>query len=120
MTYFKDISSSSRVQHLVILDDEKQSEDKGTTLTTHAPLIGRYTKQLPRLENPLYTEQWSREVPLSKTSQVWSLQAIHHRLSNGQIPLSTLDRHHRRESQVRRHYSICQLVLKTSSSASSS
>ncbi|KAL0381653.1 UNVERIFIED_CONTAM: hypothetical protein Sangu_0229600 [Sesamum angustifolium] len=57
MVYFKDISIPSRVQHLVILDYEKQPEDKGTTLMAHTPLIGRYARQCPRLTNPLYMEQ---------------------------------------------------------------
>ncbi|KAL0427292.1 UNVERIFIED_CONTAM: hypothetical protein Slati_2904000 [Sesamum latifolium] len=93
MVYFKDISSSSGVQHLVILDDEKQSAEKGTTLMAHTPLIGRYVRQWPRLTNPLYTEQWSREVPLNKTSKVWSLQATNHRCSNKSSILPTLGRH---------------------------
>ncbi|KAL0399776.1 UNVERIFIED_CONTAM: hypothetical protein Sradi_2320900 [Sesamum radiatum] len=92
MVYFKDISISSGVQHLVILDDEKQSEEKGTTLMTHIPLIDGYAKQWPRLTNPLYTEQWPREVPLNKMSKVWSLRATHHRRSNEPSPLSILGR----------------------------
>ncbi|KAL0303253.1 UNVERIFIED_CONTAM: hypothetical protein Sradi_6193400 [Sesamum radiatum] len=32
--------------------------------------------------NLLYTEQWSREVPLNKTSKVWSLQATNRLCSN--------------------------------------
>ncbi|KAL0433580.1 UNVERIFIED_CONTAM: hypothetical protein Slati_2692300, partial [Sesamum latifolium] len=70
MVYFKDISTPSGVQHLLILDDEKQFEEKGKTLMIYAPLIGQYTKLWSRLTNPLYTEPWSREVPLIKTSKV--------------------------------------------------
>ncbi|KAL0461231.1 UNVERIFIED_CONTAM: hypothetical protein Slati_0010700 [Sesamum latifolium] len=58
----------------------------------HIPLIGRYVRQWLRLTNPLYTEQWSREVPLNKTSKVWSLQATNHRRSNEPSIMPTLGR----------------------------
>ncbi|KAL0320197.1 UNVERIFIED_CONTAM: hypothetical protein Sradi_5281200 [Sesamum radiatum] len=59
----------------------------------YTPLIGRYARQWPRLTNPLYTEQWSREVPLNKTSKVWSLQATNDRRSDEPSILPTLGRH---------------------------
>ncbi|KAL0300178.1 UNVERIFIED_CONTAM: hypothetical protein Scaly_2568600 [Sesamum calycinum] len=92
VVYFKDISTPFGVQHLVILDDEKQPEEKGMVLMAHTPLIGRYASQWPRLTNPLYTEQWSREVPLNKTSKVWSLQATNHHRFNEPSILPTLGR----------------------------
>ncbi|KAL0295966.1 UNVERIFIED_CONTAM: hypothetical protein Sradi_6648700 [Sesamum radiatum] len=92
MVYFKDISTPFGVLHLVILDDEKQPEEKGMVLMAHTPLIGRYASQWPRLTNPLYTEQWSREVPLNKTSKVWSLQATNHHRFNEPSILPTLGR----------------------------
>ncbi|KAL0396187.1 UNVERIFIED_CONTAM: hypothetical protein Scaly_0067100 [Sesamum calycinum] len=58
----------------------------------HTPLICRYARQWSRLTNPLYTEQRSREVPLNKTSKVWSLQATNHRHSNEPSILPTLGR----------------------------
>ncbi|KAI3458828.1 hypothetical protein Pfo_015491 [Paulownia fortunei] len=93
MVYFKDIFSPSRVRHLAILDDESQPMEKGIILEVHTPLIGRYAKPWPKLTNPLYLAEWSREIPLSKNSKVWALQATHHQLSNEPTPLPILGHH---------------------------
>ncbi|KAI3453510.1 hypothetical protein Pfo_010173 [Paulownia fortunei] len=93
MVYFKDTSSSSGVQHLAILDDENQPIEKGIILAVHTPLVGRYAKPWPKLMNLLYLAEWSWEIPLSKNSKVWALQATHHQLSNEPTPLPTLGHH---------------------------
>ncbi|KAI3446918.1 hypothetical protein Pfo_003583 [Paulownia fortunei] len=90
MVYFKDISSSSGVQYLVILDDESQTMENSIILTVYDPLVGRYAKQWPRLMNPFYLKEWSREIPLSKTSKVGALQATHLQQSNEPTLLPTL------------------------------
>ncbi|KAL0286983.1 UNVERIFIED_CONTAM: hypothetical protein Sradi_7134800 [Sesamum radiatum] len=40
MVYFKDKSSPSGEHHLIILDDQHQSVEKGTVLAVYAPLVG--------------------------------------------------------------------------------
>ncbi|KAL0362151.1 UNVERIFIED_CONTAM: hypothetical protein Scaly_1170300, partial [Sesamum calycinum] len=40
MVYFKDKSSPSGENHLIILDNQNQSMEKGTMLAVYAPLIG--------------------------------------------------------------------------------
>ncbi|KAK6153625.1 hypothetical protein DH2020_013264 [Rehmannia glutinosa] len=93
MVFFKDDSSPSGVQHLMILDDESQSIDKGTILAVFDPVVGRYATAWPRLTNPSYLEEWSKEIPSSKTSKTWTLQATHHQYSVESTPLPTLGRH---------------------------
>ncbi|KAI3459818.1 hypothetical protein Pfo_016481 [Paulownia fortunei] len=93
MIYFKNIFSPSGVQHLAILDDESQLMEKGTILAVHTPLASRYAKPWPKLMNPLYLVEWSREIPLSNNSKVWALQATHHQSSNEPTPLPTLGHH---------------------------
>ncbi|XP_073066001.1 uncharacterized protein [Primulina eburnea] len=92
MVFFKDISSSSGVQSLVILDDESQSEEKDTILAIDEPVAGRYAKPWPRLTNPFYTDEWSIETPFNKTSKVWILRATHHQQPKEHIHLSSLGR----------------------------
>ncbi|KAK6144781.1 hypothetical protein DH2020_021601 [Rehmannia glutinosa] len=93
MVFFKDDSSPSGVRHLMILDDKSQSIDKGTILAVFDPVIGRYATAWPRLTNPSYLEEWSKEIPSSKTSKTWTLQATHHQQSAESTPLPTLGRH---------------------------
>ncbi|KAK6128210.1 hypothetical protein DH2020_038044 [Rehmannia glutinosa] len=93
MVFFKDDSSPSGVRHLMILDDESQSIDKGTILAVFDPIVGRYATAWPRLTNPSYLEEWSKEIPSSKTSTTWTLQATHYQQSAESTPLPTLGRH---------------------------
>ncbi|KAK6146337.1 hypothetical protein DH2020_020206 [Rehmannia glutinosa] len=93
MVFFKDNSSPSGIQHLMILDDESQCIDKGTILAIFDPIVGRYATAWPRLTNSSYLEEWSKEIPSSKTSKTWTLQATHHQQSAESTPLPTLDRH---------------------------
>ncbi|KAL0449523.1 UNVERIFIED_CONTAM: hypothetical protein Slati_1508700 [Sesamum latifolium] len=72
MVYFKDKSSPSGEHHLIILDDQHKSIEKGTILAVYAPLVG------------------GRNV-------AWTLRATHHELpchqqSNDLAPLRTLGR----------------------------
>ncbi|KAK6126743.1 hypothetical protein DH2020_039514 [Rehmannia glutinosa] len=93
MVFFKDDSLPSGVQHLMILDDESQSIDKGTILAVFDPVVGRYATAWPRLTNPSYLEEWSKEIPSSKTFKTWTLQATHHQQSAESTPLPTLGCH---------------------------
>ncbi|KAL0313574.1 UNVERIFIED_CONTAM: hypothetical protein Sradi_5756700 [Sesamum radiatum] len=96
MVYFKDKSSPSGEHHLIILDDQHQSVEKGTILKVYTPLIGgRNVSLWPRLTNSFYLDEWSQEVSLSKSIKAWTLRATHHELprhqqSNGLAPLRTL------------------------------
>ncbi|KAK6121756.1 hypothetical protein DH2020_044500 [Rehmannia glutinosa] len=94
MVYFKDISSSSGVQQLVILDDESHDIERGTILAVYDPLIGRYAKQWPKLTNRLHLREWSREIPPVKDSKskIWALEATHHQQFDEPISLPTLGR----------------------------
>ncbi|KAK6131725.1 hypothetical protein DH2020_034522 [Rehmannia glutinosa] len=94
MVYFKDISSSSGIQHLVILDDESHDLKRGTILAVYDPLVGRYAKQWPKLTNRLHMREWSREIPpaMGCKSKMWALEATHHQQSDEPILLPTLGR----------------------------
>ncbi|KAK6149341.1 hypothetical protein DH2020_016866 [Rehmannia glutinosa] len=93
MVFFKDNSSPSDIRHLVILDDESQYIDKDTILAVFDPIVGRYVTAWPRLINPSYLDEWSKEIPSSKTSKTWTLQATHLQQSTESTPLSTLGHH---------------------------
>ncbi|KAL0453526.1 UNVERIFIED_CONTAM: hypothetical protein Slati_1330700 [Sesamum latifolium] len=96
MVYFKYKSSPSGEYHLIILDDQHQSMEKGTILAVYTPLVGgRNVSPWPRLTNFFYLDEWSREVSLRKNVKAWTLRATHHELSchqqsNDFAPLRTL------------------------------
>ncbi|KAK6161493.1 hypothetical protein DH2020_004874 [Rehmannia glutinosa] len=93
MVFFKDNSSPSVIQHLVILDYEGQSIERGTIFAVFDPIVGRYATAWPRLTIPSYLEEWLNEIPSSKTSKTWTLQATHHQHLTELTPLPTLGRH---------------------------
>ncbi|KAK6126655.1 hypothetical protein DH2020_039602 [Rehmannia glutinosa] len=66
---------------------------KVTILAVFDPVVGRYATAWPRLTNPSYLEEWSKEIPSSKTSKMWTLLATHHQKSTELTPLPTLGRH---------------------------
>ncbi|XP_012828660.1 PREDICTED: uncharacterized protein LOC105949899 [Erythranthe guttata] len=90
MAYFKDTRSPLGVEQLVVLDDERQPLDKGTTMVVHTSLIGRYPMQWPRLTSTYNINEWTHEVSLSKTLKVWTLQTSHHKYSDEIVHLPTL------------------------------
>ncbi|KAL0395515.1 UNVERIFIED_CONTAM: hypothetical protein Slati_4517700 [Sesamum latifolium] len=98
MVYFKDKSSHSGEHHLIILDDQHQSVEKGTILAVYTPLVScRNVSPWPRLTNSFYLDEWSQEVSLSRNVKAWTLRATHHELphhqqSNDLAPLRALDR----------------------------
>ncbi|KAL0293155.1 UNVERIFIED_CONTAM: hypothetical protein Sangu_3243900 [Sesamum angustifolium] len=79
MVYFKDKSSSSGENYLIILDNQNQSLEKGTRLAVYAPLIGgRNVSPWPRLTNSYPLSEWCQEASLSKNVKAWILRANHH------------------------------------------
>ncbi|KAK6139578.1 hypothetical protein DH2020_026680 [Rehmannia glutinosa] len=77
----------------MILNDESQSIDKGTILAVFDPIVRRYATAWLRLTNPSYLEEWSKEIPSSKTSKTWTLQVTHHQQSTELTLLPTLGCH---------------------------
>ncbi|KAL0371795.1 UNVERIFIED_CONTAM: hypothetical protein Scaly_0861100 [Sesamum calycinum] len=79
MVYFKDKSSPSGENHLIILDNQNQPLEKGTMLAVYAPLTGgRNVSQWPRLTNSSHLSEWCQETSLSKNVKAWILRANHH------------------------------------------
>ncbi|KAL0315018.1 UNVERIFIED_CONTAM: hypothetical protein Scaly_2897500 [Sesamum calycinum] len=79
MVYFKDKSSPSGENHLIILDNQNQPLEKGTMLAVYAPLIGgRNVSPWPRLTNSSPLSEWCQETSLSKNIKAWILRANHH------------------------------------------
>ncbi|KAL0368020.1 UNVERIFIED_CONTAM: hypothetical protein Scaly_1020900 [Sesamum calycinum] len=79
MVYFKDKSSPSGENHLIILDNQNQPLEKGTMLAVYAPLIGgRNVSPWPRLTNSSPLSEWCQETSLSKNVKAWILRANHH------------------------------------------
>ncbi|KAK4404344.1 hypothetical protein Sango_0803000 [Sesamum angolense] len=98
MVYFKDKSSPSGENHLIILDNQNQPLEKGTMLAVYAPLIGgRNVSPWPRLTNSSHLSEWCQETSLSKNVKVWILRANHyepprHQPSDDFAHLCTLSR----------------------------
>ncbi|KAL0299443.1 UNVERIFIED_CONTAM: hypothetical protein Sradi_6604100 [Sesamum radiatum] len=79
MVYFKDKSSPSGENHLIILGNQNQPLEKGTMLAVYAPLIGgRNVSPWPRLTNSSPLSEWCQETSLSKNVKAWILRANHH------------------------------------------
>ncbi|KAK4389705.1 hypothetical protein Sango_2307500 [Sesamum angolense] len=79
MVYFKDKSSPSGEDHLIILDNQNQPLEKGTMSVVYAPLIsGRNVSPWPRLTNSSPLSEWYQETSLSKNVKAWILRANHH------------------------------------------
>ncbi|KAL0321872.1 UNVERIFIED_CONTAM: hypothetical protein Scaly_2483600 [Sesamum calycinum] len=79
MVYFKDKSSHSGENHLIILGNQNQPLEKGTMLAVYAPLIGgRNVSPWPRLTNSSPLSEWCQETSLSKNVKAWILRANHH------------------------------------------
>ncbi|KAK6147830.1 hypothetical protein DH2020_018742 [Rehmannia glutinosa] len=65
----------------------------GIAAKTLYPQTLRYVTAWLRLTNPSYLEEWSKEIPSSKTSKTWTLQVTHHQQSTELTLLPTLGRH---------------------------
>ncbi|KAL0305269.1 UNVERIFIED_CONTAM: hypothetical protein Scaly_2990900 [Sesamum calycinum] len=80
MIYFKDKSFAFGEHYLIILDNQNQPLEKGTTLAVYAPLIGgRNVNPWPRLTNSSHLGEWCQEISLGKNIKAWNLRATHHK-----------------------------------------